>query len=154
VASATWGNLMNQLNSPTPEQIEAYRDFLLDPCRKRGTITYSGDVRPTRGAKPKAYWCPSKKKWRAKVDGRDCLFETEAEATAAIRGAVTAQRGLKFIPPEPVKPERADPEDDDRFIDERTGEYGEDERGEEDCNQEEHQDCESDQLDRIYFDPL
>jgi hypothetical protein len=140
--------------TPTPEQIEAYRDFLLDPSRKKGVITYSGDAKPARGAKAKVYWCPTRKKWRAKVDGKECRFNTEAEAIAALRGTVTAQRGLKFAPPEPVEPERPDPEDDDKFIDERTGEYDKDEYGDETCDPEEHQDSADYERPEVYYDPL
>jgi hypothetical protein len=146
--------------NPTPEQ-QAYRDFLLDRSAERArgvtrTVTISDRPKPGRGPQGKVNWCASKKRWRCQINGKDCLFKTEAEAKAAIIAALPAREvyQLKFVPPPPKPVEQPDPEDDDRFIDERTGEYGSDEPGEGDCSPEEYQDSEADQLDRIYFDPL
>jgi hypothetical protein len=149
--------------TPTPEQIEAYRDFLLKRSdeRARGIgprVTLSDRPKPKRGPQGQIYFNASKKRWSARINGKDCLFKTEAEAKAAIIAAIPKPEAYqsKFIPPlppEPVRPEQPDPEDDDRFIEERTGEYDKDTPGDETCDPEEYQGSDYERPE-IYYDPL
>jgi hypothetical protein len=131
----------------TREQ-RAYRDYLLDPNRTRGTVTYSDDARPSSGPKGKVYFNASKKRWSARVNGKDCLFKTEAEARAALSATVVMQRGSKFMPPEPEPPERPDPEQDRADIERMTSGIGEDEEGDETCDGDE-----PDGVEGIYWEP-